>query len=349
MQAWGRLQLGQDPQHDTDGAIPLAFLSTRYGPATLTLGRQLIAPGAARMARLDGANLVLDLPADFSAQGYFGAATTRRFHFDRGTWLAGARLAKRMSTHGTVGFSLRQQRREGQVDREELGLDTLWTLGPVRAVGFVFLSPREHGISEGELQLLYQPTPAWTVSGHVRRSTPGLRVGRASIFSVFGEGARDELGAHAQWRPDPYLDITLSGDSFLAPEGLFGYRGSLASTLYREKARRNRIGAEVVRLAESRNGYLRGRLFATLAPWPAIGFSAEMVGYRYDAPLNGSQLALWGRAAATYSILDDLRLTVDVDAGTTPLARSQVKIMARLTYGYAVSFGDGPAPLETSR
>jgi hypothetical protein len=104
------------------------------------------------------------------------------------------------------------------------------------------------------------------------------------------------------------------------------------------------IGAEVRRLDEFENGYVRGRVFTGLQLLESMRLSADAFAYHFDDEINDTGYSLLGQLSVTYDILDSLRVAATVAGGTTPWAEAQIEGMLRIAYGWNVDLAREVGP-----
>jgi hypothetical protein len=333
LQGWGRLQAGDDELSDSSGDLGLLYFEGRSGPFTLRLGRQHVAHGVGRMALIDGVDTGLQLDFGLGLQGFFGATVNREFEYDRGDWQGGGRLFYRFPGPGEVGAAYRHTRREGSLAFEEVAFDGLYRVGPTRWLALAALSPRDTHFIEGRLAVTVDVIDTLAITVDAERTDPAMFIPRTSIFSVFADAPHDALGGDIRWEPSPFYTLDVAGRALLLDGESLGYDTLLRFVTYREPARLSRIGAEVRRLDESDNAYLRGRALTALQVRDPIRVAADAFVYRYDEPINGEDLALLGQASLVYDIAPSLRLAGTATVGTTPLASVQFEGLIRFEYG----------------
>ena len=86
LSAWGQLASLSDPVgtgNGTTGDIDLLYVqgSMFQRRLNLTLGRQLVSGGAARVLQLDGVNATVAIAKGFGVQAYAGAPVVSRFNY----------------------------------------------------------------------------------------------------------------------------------------------------------------------------------------------------------------------------------------------------------------------------
>ncbi len=349
LQGWGRLQLGDDELNENSADLALLYLDAQRGPLTLKLGRQHLPYGVARMDLVDGLDARLDFGAGFSAQAFGGWAVHPELRHRTDSWLAGGRVAYNLVSidHlGEVGIGIAQRQQRGEWYRAEMGLDAFTVLGPTHWVGLAVVAPGGESITlvEARLAGTYRHSDELQLTLDGERVAPALFIPRTSIFSVFSNTAHDAYGAEASWTPGDFYRVHISGHALLLDTKYFGYRANLKAVTYREPSHRSLIGAEVRRLDEDDNGYVRGRLLTSLQIMEPLRIAADLFFYRFDAKVNGVDISTIGQLSAVYDVTSSIRLAATVAGGSTPWAKSQVEGMLRFAYGYEVDFAREMGP-----
>ncbi len=343
MQGFARLAIQDDPLAPNEGDLGLLYANLQRGPVLVRLGRQHLSSGVGRMRLIDGALVQAKLPGDFVAEATLGAMVHPEFTYHLGSWQTGGRLSKRLPG-GLIGVGYIQERAEGYVSRDEVGLDGWYRLGPVQLVALAVANVGEERLSEARLAATLSATRTLRVTLDGERVAPDLLLPRTSIFSVFADTAHDAAGGEVAWAPSPYYELEGAAHALWEDQDWLGYRGAIKATTYREPAHRSLIGVEASRLHEDVNGYLRGRLFAGLGFHEAWRLALDLFGYRFDADVNGIAYSTLAQGSVIYDITPDMRVAVTVAGGVTPFAESQVEAMARFAYGYALDLGSGRQP-----
>src|SRR5262249_36569695 len=108
---------------DTADVLVIALRArTADGRASTPVGRVVATPRA--IPPRDGAAGRVRLPHRFDVEAFAGVpvvsglATARTWD-----WAAGARIARRLGDYGSVGIAMFEQRDDGRLSAEELGLD----------------------------------------------------------------------------------------------------------------------------------------------------------------------------------------------------------------------------------
>lgn len=350
LNGWGRLQLGDDEAlegHDAD--LALLFLDSRMGPVRFTLGRQHIVSGVGRMTLIDGANTRIDFDAGISAQGFFGWTVHPQLRHRTDNSQGGGRVAfnfQQLGQKGEVGIAYLLRTQTGDIRRHEIGADAFTVLGPTNWVAAAVVSPghEEINLVEARLAGTWNANKQLALTVDVERVTTEMFLPMNSIFTVFANSAHDAFGLDVRWEPSPYWSVDASGHGLRLDGETLGYRTTLRTVTYREPAHRSMIGAEIRRLDELENGYVRGRLFAALQILESMRLSADVFAYHFDEEVNAIPYSILGQLSVIYDIFDSLRVAATVAGGSTPWAEAQLEGMLRIAYGWNVDLASEVGP-----
>ncbi len=345
---WGRVQLGEDEvtaDHSAD--LNLLYLEANRGPATLRLGRQHLVLGVGRMELIDGLDARVRAPLGLMAEAFAGYTVHPELNLRTDSWSSGGRLSHNLAAWdwvGEVGASYLQRRKDSQVVRHEVGFDGFTRIGMTNVVAGAILDPQREALVEARGRLEVVPNDRVSVAANVERVTPSLLLPVNSIFTVFADADHLSVGGALRITPTPFWTFDLTGDSLSLDQDTIGYRAALGVVSYREAQHRSAIGMEARRLKENENGYLRGRIFTTLALTETLKLSADVYALQFDEPINDVDQSMLGQFSAVYDLATNLRLAATVAGGSTPWAKSQIEGMLRFAYGYDIDFSREVAP-----
>lgn len=181
---------------------------TRDGRAQATLGRFVESLGALRPVHVDGGATRLALPRRFVVETFAGVPVQPDLTVSRAwDWVVGGRASRRLGDYGSLGVAYLEQRDDGRLDTEEVGVDAGASLGKhddaAAKVAYDLVNPgvAEVGVSasdrrgdvRGELYASYR------AASHILPAT--------SLFSVLGDTPAERAGATLSWRAAPRLDV----------------------------------------------------------------------------------------------------------------------------------------------
>lgn len=331
LSAWGSLDsLSRGvAAGDVDLAHVEALVLSRQ--LSLTLGRQLVTGGAARVLQLDGLAARLQ-SGKYGLSLFGGVQSIPRFAAARGDATVGGRAFYRYSFETELGVSYFLLLDRGLVARSDAGLDlrygvssTVWlTLAGI----FSALDAR---FSDADLALHWQATPDVELSVAGGRSAPDLYVPRSSIFSVFAEEQRDFVGVSAFWSATQRLSA-FAEYLALFTDGGAGHDAS-ARVTYR-LARRSSLGLTARLLAIPESGYVEARAFVRHALSSAASLSAELDSVWLREAVNDARNALTARATGTYHLGGGFDAALSASVGQTPFYSARYELLARLGYTF---------------
>ena len=361
LSAWGNLELGDAPAgRRGDADITVASVRHRFGPAYVTLGRQVRAGGAARFSRFDGAaaglrtrwGLVADayggltvLPRWSQAPGYHLLGSTADSMVRSpdavpdpsrsGYWLAGGRLGYAQGSLFEVGATFHEEREGSELGRRNLGADLRVTpVDEVSGTVQTLLDADAWTMADLRAAIDVIPLDRLSFTAEGVHTEPSAFLSRQSVLSVFTTDAYDELGGSASYRP--IRTLTVGGAAYLDSFG-GGRRGARLQARVRVSPdRRDRFVAQLVygRVVETENGYHSIRASVGYRPIEPTLLTLEAYGYYYDAAILEvrTSTVLAGNAEWTFA------RGWSVLAGTTmtrsPYAALDVQALGRLQWRF---------------
>jgi hypothetical protein len=343
--AWGELRPlelgGRDPAR---GDVQLAFAEGRLWDQRLRLvvGRQMVVGGAARLLHLDGLWAELQVQRGWRLSAWGGAPVSARFAIHQGDAAAGGRLAFVPSWDSELGVSYAMALDRGILSRSDVGLDARWA--PSRAVWVsvsALYSALEGRLAEAEVGPHWQVLESVQLSFAARRVAPDLLIPRSSIFSVFAEPERDEVGASVLWEPARELGL-LGEYRGLWNEGAPGSDAAVHVVGRLGPARATLLTGQIrlLQLAAG-GGYLRARLGASHRVSPALRLTLDGDAFWREQPMNGVRHSAVVSTTASWSFAPEWLAVLSLGAGTTPEYAARVEAMAKVAYRFTAFAGSG--------
>jgi hypothetical protein len=232
-------QTGQTAADRAPGDVLVVALHARAldGRASATIGRFVATLGALRPVHVDGARARLRLPYRLELEAYAGVPVQPDLTTARAwDWVTGARAARRLGDWGSVGVAYLQQRGDGRLASEEIGVDAGAALGSRADVGarlaYDLANP---GLAEARVTasarrgaLRGEVYASYLAASHLLPAT--------SLFTVLGDVPSLRAGATATWRAAPRLDVLADiavrrsdGDALAGLTSSLGERGEVVA------------------------------------------------------------------------------------------------------------------------
>ncbi|MFT3694457.1 MAG: hypothetical protein QM831_15020 [Kofleriaceae bacterium] len=336
---------------DGDVLVIALHARTRDHRASGTIGRFVATLGALRVVQLDGVDGRVRLPHAFELEAYVGIpvepnlATARTWD-----WVTGARFSRRFGDWGSAGVAYMQQRDDGMLATEELGLDAAaigersdvaaklaYDLANPGLAQVTATASSRRGAIRGELYATYM------AASHLLPAT--------SLFTVLGDVPALRVGSTWTWRAAPRLDVTADfamrrsdGDAIdgATPASSGGERGevidpaiAVRATLRLDDRGRGTLGGELRRDGGGDAGWTGAR--ATLrVPLPeAFVASSELELVIPDRDRGLGRVWPWGLVALSRA-WGPWKAAVAVEAQASPEDRSRVDVLAQLGRAWSV-------------
>jgi hypothetical protein len=343
LSAWGQLASLSDPVgtgNGTTGDIDLLFVQGALlnRRLNLTLGRQLVSGGAARVLQLDGVNATVAIAKGFGVQAYAGAPVVSRFSYPVGEFAFGGRAFWRPTYGSEIGLSFIEILSGGVVSREDLGLDGRWVILPnLAATASGILNLRAGAFADADLTVSYQVLPTVEVFVKAQHTSPDLYLPMTSIFSVFSNINNDGLGAGVFWQALPRLAFYAEYQR-LWVDGGNGDEAELRVT-YRI-TRKATVGLDARILYVPDNGVTPANGINDFRAWviyplnQKIKLSGDVDWTILHNELNGGDDSLVGTASVVWVIGSGWTGMLSGSVGTTPFFQARYTATARIGYDF---------------
>ena len=343
LSAWGQLATLSNPVgtgNGTTGDIDLLYvqgaLFNRH--LNLTLGRQLISGGAARVLQMDGVNATVAIAKGFGVTAYVGSPVVSRFNYPVGELAFGGRAFWRPSYGSEIGVSFIEILSGSVVSREDLGLDGRWVILPnLAATASGILSLREERFADADLTVSWQVIPTVEIFVKAQHTSPDLYLPLTSIFSVFSNINNDGLGAGVYWQALPRL--AFYGEyQRLWVDGGNGDEAELRVT-YRI-TRKATVGLDVRFLYVPIDGVVPANGINDFRAWviypltPKIKLSADVDWTILHNELNQGDDSLVGTGSVNWAIGSGWNGMLSGSIGTTPFFQARYTLTARIGYDF---------------
>lgn len=338
LSAWGQLASLSDPAgtgNGTTGDIDLLYVQgalfhRRLG---LTLGRQLISGGAARVLQLDGVNATVAIGKGFGVSAYAGAPVVSRFSYPVGEFAFGGRGYWRPTYGSEIGISFLEIISGSVLSRQDLGVDGRWVILPnlsATASG-IFSIPGE-AFSDADLSVSWSVLPTLELFAKAQHTSPDLFLPQTSIFSVFANINNDALGGGAFWQALPRLAFYGEYQRLWVDSGK-GDEAELRAT-YRLNRKAN-VGLDARFLFVPVNGVIDLRAWVVYPLNPKIKLSGDVDWAMVQGtPINGGDDSVVGTGSVTWAIGSGWNAMLSGSIGTTPFFQARYSLTARIGYDF---------------
>jgi len=195
-------------QGRTDVLVMALRARTAGGRLAGRLGRFVETLGALRPIQIDGAAARARAPLGIDVEAYAGVPVTDGLATPRAwDWAAGGRIARTIGEVGSIGVAYAQQRDDGRLASEELGVDAGAALSQrddaSAKLAYDLANP---GIAEVSVSASHRGRAVRTELYLSDRAASHL-LPATSLFTVLGDVPAQHGGAVATWRAAPRLDV----------------------------------------------------------------------------------------------------------------------------------------------
>jgi hypothetical protein len=340
----------------------------------VTLGRQSVGTGNARMLQLDGAAVQATIVNMITVDAYVGAPTVQRFigwgsvfsaNPTLGNLALGGRVGFNWAEWVNVGISGSFAWDSGAATREDLALDL--KISPISWFYFLgyldwslyardYYSSLGRQIADASATAVFPVSPFLQFTADYSYTVPSLFLPYTSILWVFSDNTNQYAGATARVGleyfkiPVPvdveigyrriflesWAKTTTTPPPYTVPDGTAGgNRLFLRGTWRPTKAAT--VGAEGSWLDIPGQGYWNGRAFGSLKKWGFTG-TLDFQGYWFTQPVNSYTTSILGAATLGYDLGGGLAVSGAVQGGQTPYYQSFLSGLVKLTYNSSYSF-----------
>ena len=181
---------------------------TDNGRFSARVGRFVEFIGALRPVQLDGAAGRAALPFRIDVETFAGVPVVANITTSRSwDWIAGGRVSRRLGDSGSVGVAYAEQRGDGQLVSEEIGVDAGASITKRDDVAGKFaydlLNP---GVAEASIIASHR-VKAFRVDLYSSYRAASHLLSATSLFSVLGDTPAERAGTTIEWRAAPRLDV----------------------------------------------------------------------------------------------------------------------------------------------
>lgn len=316
------------------GDLNLAYVEGKLfrRKVEVRLGRQMITGGVARFTHLDGASLRFNIWRGLSLTAFGGVPVIQRFGVKVGDATIGARLAYRTSHNTELGASFIHLHDKGRTARQDFGLDGRMLPHPNVSLSYLLvISILEKQLAEADIGATFTPRRWLTARVDYRHDVPNLWIPRSSIFSVFSDTTRDEVGGELEFRWPRALQVRADYHVVVEEAGT-GHRGGMRLSITPGTPGRSQIGIEGRLLKREGPGYFEGRVFGYHRIVPNLLISVDVDTYKFDRHINGRDFSVTGTAALAWDFARHFRAVASAAVNASPYVDNGYDFMIKLAY-----------------
>ena len=297
--------------------------------ASVRLGRFVAAVGALRPVQLDGVAGRVHAPLRLEAEVFGGVPVVLGLTTSRAwSWIAGGRVARQIGDSGSIGVAYAQQRDDGRLVSEEVGVDGGAALTARSDLGarlaYDLANP---GVAELSASASYRRKAVRTELYAGYRAASHL-LPATSLFTVLGDVPAERAGAVTTWRAAPRLDVIADLGARLVDHDL-APAATLRARLRLDDRGTSARTAELRRDGDGDAGWTGARGAARIALPHALAFSTELELVVPDRDRGLGTVWPWGLAALAW---DDgtWQAAVAIEASASPTDRRRIDALAQL-------------------
>ena len=339
LSAWGQLASLSDPVgtgNGTTGDIDLLYVqgSLFHRHLSVTLGRQLVSGGAARVLQLDGVNAAVAIGKGFGVTAYAGSPVVSRFSYPVGEFAFGGRAFWRPSYGSEVGISFLEIISGSVLSRQDVGADARWViLRNLSATASGIFNIPEARFADADLSVSWQVFPSLELFVKGQHTSPDLFLPQTSIFSVFANINNDAVGGGGVWQALPRLAFYGEYKRLWVDGGAKGDEAELRAT-YR-LTRKATVGLDSRFLFVPVNGVIDLRAWVVYPLNPKIKLSGDIDWALIQREeINGGDDSVVGTASVSWAIGSGWNAMLSGSVGTTPFFQARYTATARIGYDF---------------
>jgi hypothetical protein len=302
---------------------------TAGGRASARLGRFVESLGALRPIHIDGAAVRIRLPLQLAVETYAGLPVVPGLATARGwSWATGTRIARSIGDAGSIGIGYAQQRDDGRLASEELGVDAGTALGKRSDLGAKLVYDLANpGIAEVAMTASHRRKTLRTEL-HVSHRAASHLLPATSLFSVLGDVPAERAGAVATWRCAPRLDVVADlgvrrVDRDLAPQVVVRARLRL------DERGTSAVTGELRRDGVAEDTWIGARGAARIALPHSLAVTTELELVIPDRDRGLGAAWPWGLAAIAWDS-GTWQAAVAVEASASPQDRHRLDVLGQL-------------------
>jgi hypothetical protein len=340
--AWGRWETTGVNGQALAGDVQLAYAegSSEDRRLMLRAGRQFVLQGSGtRALYLDGGLVDARLWRQLGIRAFGGAPVAARFGARSEDVITGARVYYAPSWGTQFGASYTLGLDEGEFSRSEVGVDGRMELATsIHLTAYSLFSLTEERLVELDVSPRWSVRPNLELWAGFRRTAPDLWLSRNSIFSVFAEERRDELGAGVYYEPLRYLGLSADLRGLRNATG-DGYDAEARARLGLGQRANTKLHVMLRRLDITDYGFTLTRLGVSQRLWRGLSLTADGEVYFLDEPINGQDRSYSTTTSLLWEFLPRWRAGVTAVGTTNPTWERRLEVLAKLTYNFSTAGG----------
>ncbi len=296
-------------------------------------GRMIVSMGAVRPLQLDGARGLVRAFGGTTAEAFGGFPVVRRFDYRTFDWAAGGRVGQQLGDAATFGASYLHRRSDGRPADEEAGADFAYTPSPTfTAASRAAVDLVTRGITDALVSASVQGKDLRTEIFTTHRS-PGRLLPSTSLFSVLGDYAATSFGGTLRWRAFPRLELVATGSAQVQHVDIGG-QGTGRATLALDDEWASYLGVEARRVDFNGARWTGARAIASVPLRWSLRASTELELVVPDDPRDRGAVWPWGLGALSWRSESGWETAAAIEASSGPEYRSEVNVLARLSYAF---------------
>lgn len=346
---------GGDLTGDFPGDVLVMVMRARTdnGLASGQLGRYVATLGALRPIQIDGAGGRVRLPHRFTVEAFAGVPVLRDPTLTRAwDWAVAGRVSRQIGDSGSVGIAYLQQREDGRLAAEEVGVDGGAAIGEhddvAAKLAYDVANP---GVAEATMTASHRRGALRTELFATYRAASHL-LPATSLFSVLGDVPSELIGTTLTWRAAPRLDVVGSiavrhadgspidgpavgtalamGETATTPlAGSTAPEGFIRAKLRLDEHGKSLLGAELRRDGVGEAGWTGARGTARIALPYALTASTELELVLPDHDRGLGRIWPWALAALGWTS-GPWNAAVAMEASASPTYRRRLDALVQL-------------------
>jgi len=359
--AWWRGELAAtSSERPSDGDVQTANVGYRRGPLSFRFGRQHVAGGAARYARLDGLVADSELGAGFDLRVYGGLTVlprwNQRFSYtylgaaadsnlrnpavsrgrrEREEYLLGGARLGFTAERARAALSFHEQHESEGLSRRTLTLDGTFDFAHGLSGGATASAELEaERLSEARAWLDAAPARALDLSFEWLHTEPALFLSRQSVLAVFSDAKYDEGGGRGALRPTDRITLEGGGWAELYSGSRPGARAEATLQVLTNRSRTAFARVTYARVLTPDNGYHSLRSSFSQRFLTYLAGTIEAYAYLYDHAIRSCRSSVVYSGTLEYRPSGAVAVLWGGSLVHSPYANLDAQTQVRLAYDF---------------